>query len=108
MAFIFNQYEIEDAQREAAEDHFRPNAQEAALTLVRLMEWTNNNSDGWAYWVKPSNASTKLQTLVKRAYGYGGDPDEDVSARELKAAYTPIRAFLTRNGTDHREVFMND
>lgn len=106
MTFILNQYEIEDAQREAAEDHFRPNAQEAVLTLARLMEWTNSNSDGWAYWRKPVAAATKLQNIVKGHYGFRAS-EEDVSVRELKAAYTPIKAFLTRNGTDHREVFPN-
>lgn len=108
MAFILNQYQIDDAQREAAEDFHRPNAQAAVLTLARLVEWTNNNSDGWAYWSKPSNASKKLQSLVKRAYGYGSDPDTDLTAREVKDAYATIKGFLTRNGTDHREVFLND
>lgn len=107
MTFILNEYEVDDAQREAAQDFYRPNAQEAALTLGRLVDWTNSNSDGWAYWRKPSNAATKLQNLVQRVYGYGADSDTDLTAREVKAAYTPIKAFLTRNGTAHSEVFPN-
>lgn len=110
MTFILNEYEIEDAQVKAAHDFHRPNTQEAALTLGRLVAWTNRNSDGWAYWSKPSNASTKLQRLVEKEYGYpyyGQDNRKDVSTRELRAAYTPIKAFLTRQGVPHSEVFPN-
>jgi hypothetical protein len=106
VTFILNEFEIESAQRQAAEDFHRPNAQAAVLTLSRLMEWVNNNSDGWAYWAKPSNASTKLQRIVETHYGYHAS-DADVNARDLKAAYTPIKAFLTRQGVAHSEVFIN-
>lgn len=109
MSFILNEFQIENAQREAAYDFHRPNLQAAVLTLARLMEWTNSNSDGWAYWKKPAAASKKLQTLVDERYAIHrhADVDEDVSARDLKAAYTPIKSFLTRQGVDHSVIFVN-
>lgn len=106
MTFILNQYEIDDAQRKAAQDFHRPNAQAAVLTLARLVEWTNNNSDGWAYWRKPHTAATKLQVIVRDHYYYPFEQG-DLSAKDLKAAYTPIKAFLTRQGVAHSEVFIN-
>jgi putative salt-induced outer membrane protein YdiY len=109
MTFILNEYQIENAQREAAYDFHRPNTQAAVLTLARLMEWTNENSDGWAYWKKPVSASTKLQKLVDERYAIHrhADVEEDVTPRELTAAYSPIKAFLTRQGVDHGVIFVN-
>lgn len=114
MTFILNQYEVETAQIKAAHDFHRPNAQAAVLTLARLMEWTNSNSDGWAYWKKPLAASKKLQVQVQRLY-FAPRPgrmdistDQDISAQELKAAYTPIKSFLTRQGVAHSVIFVNE
>ena len=109
MTFIMNQYEIEDAQIHAAHDFHRPNLQRAVLTLARLMEYTNNNSDGWAYWRKPVNASTKLQTLVAARYArFNREDAEDITSAELRAAYSPIKAFLTREKIEYAAVFPND
>ena len=110
MTFIMSEFDIETAQRQAAQDFHRPNMQAATLTLARLMEWTNANSDGWAYWRKPLAASKKLQTLVNSGYSIhrGPDRETDLTAQELKTAYIPIRAMLTRQGVAHSEVFVND
>jgi hypothetical protein len=110
MTFILNEYEIDDAERLAAEDFHRPNLQRAVLTLARLRDWTNANSDGWAYWRKPHTAATRLQNLVHSRYfgRWDEQPDTDLTTAELKAAYTPIRAFLTRQGVDRVTVFPND
>jgi hypothetical protein len=108
MAFILNEYEIENAQLLAREERNRPRLQAAVLTLARLVEWTNNNSDGWAYWRKPVNASTKLQELVRARYArFNREDTPDITLTELKAAETPIKAFLTRQGVDHSLVFPN-
>lgn len=110
MTFILNEYEIEDAQIKAAHELNRPNLQAVVLTLARLMEWTNSNSDGWAYWSKPSTASTKLQAVISLRYfgAWVSRVETDLTARELKAAYTPIKSFLTRQGVDHSVIFVND
>lgn len=110
MTFILNDYDIEEAQIRAAHDFHRPNLQAAVLTLARLVEWTNDNSDGWAYWKKPAAASKKLQGIIDNLYirsFTSADSHPDLTKRELQAAYTPIKAFLTRQGVDHGVVFVN-
>jgi hypothetical protein len=108
MTFILNEYDIEEAQIKAAHEVNRPNLQAAVLTLARLMEWTNANSDGWAYWTKPVTAAKRLQGEIDLRYFQPSPMDEDLSAQNLKRAYTPIKAFLTRQGVDHSVVFVND
>ena len=109
MSFILNESDIEEAQYKASEDIHRPNLQQAVLTVARLMEWTNANSDGWAYWEKPSNASNNLQTAINRRYfgAWNNRIKDDLTASELKSAYTPIKSFLTRQGVDHSLIFTN-
>jgi hypothetical protein len=108
MAFIFNEYDVEDmlliASRNSAE---MPNAWIAARSLDKLVAWTNENSDGWAYWAKPSNASTKLQELLRGRFAsrWGERIQDDITDAELRKAMSPIKAFLTRQGIDHSEVF---
>jgi len=110
MTFILNESDIETAQIRAAHDFHRPNLQRAVLTLARLMEWTNSNSDGWAYWQKPLKASTKLQGLVSNKYfsPRGLTTDDDLSAAQVRNAETTIKGFLTRQKVDHKLVFPND
>ena len=110
MTFVLNSSDIEDAQYRAAEEVARPNLQAAVLTLARLHDWVQSNSDGWAYWKKPAAASTKLQNLTySRYFGrFDSRIEEDLTARELKSAYTPIKAFLTRQGVAHSVIFPND
>lgn len=110
MAFILNQYDVEEAQIKAAHDLHRPNLRKAVLTLARLVEWTNSNSDGWPYWSKPSTAATKLQVAIQLFYftSYEKTRYDDLTKVELKALETPIKSFLTRQGVAHSEVFIND
>lgn len=110
MSFITNEFDIETATLQACEDFHRPNLQAAVLTLHRLMDWTNANSDGWAYWRKPAAASKRLQEVVYREYcgRWENRSDADISLAELRGLHTPIRAFLTRQGVAHSEVFVND
>lgn len=90
-----NEYDVEDAlYRFTRQD--TPNLLTAATLLDRLVRWTNSNSDGWAYWPKPSRAAARLQELLQSADRY--DP-RDVPDAELRKALSPIKAFLTRQGT---------
>lgn len=100
-----NEYEIEDALRLTA--YFElPNARRAAEILSRLKDWTNNNSDGWPYWQKPSKAADKLMTALSSAIQASRQQDNmDMTEAELQKALTPIKAFLTRQGVAHSEVF---
>lgn len=86
---------------EAMEQHrFHPILGPATETLYNLMRWSNTNSDGWAYWPKPCKAARKLQEFIQGDGSwdarYGDRPD--VTEAKLKAAYSPIKAFLTRQG----------
>jgi hypothetical protein len=109
MTFILNESEIDEAQAKAAHDFHRPNLQQAVLTLARLMEWTNANSDGWPHWTKPLEASRGLQNVIYVYYfGRHEDrPDRDILPSELMMMSRPIRGFLTRQGVDPAVVFVN-
>ena len=97
-----NQYEVENAVNEL--DHL-PNLGAAAQTLANLVEWTNNNSDGWPYWRKPSNASSRLQDMLEAAMRSRREaPIADASAAEIRKALAPIKAFRTRQGADFEIV----
>lgn len=108
-----NQWDIEDAGRYArlmAEEGYSvPNLIEATETLHNLMRWTNDNSDGWHVWPKPSRAANRLMEAIDgvvRVYrGFNWQSElYDISDADLKAALRPIKAFLTRHGVDHAEV----
>ncbi len=97
MMFL-NEYEVDEYLRMFGGD--QPNLQQAAEALNRLMWWADANSDGWAYWPKPARAARKLQMLLDGK----SSCSPDVSGAELKAALTPIKAFLTRQGVDSKGV----
>ena len=99
-----NRDEIEAALFQTPEDS---NAERGARTLYRLMRWTDSHSDGWPYWQKPSRAATRLMEAIQRAQEAGrrGGGYVDITEAELKKAYTPIKAFLTRQGVERSEVF---
>ena len=112
MSFILNEFEVETiAERLRGPDGVDvPNLAAGAATLARLVEWTNDNSDGWPYWRKPSAASAKLQTaLANRVPVFGGFDvaTPDVTERELKTWLAPIKAFLTRQGVEHSAIIVN-
>lgn len=102
-----NDYDVEETAEfleQYGED--TPNLQEASKVLLRLMRWTNRNSDGWAYWAKPSKAAARLEGLLANVrHDYIRDELTDATPAELSAAYRPIKAFLTRQDVDHTEVF---
>lgn len=77
------------------------------LIMARLMNWTNANSDGWAYWPKPVRSAKRLMELIETGENFPTyhTPLEDVTEAELRKAVTPIKSFLTRHGVDHDEIF---
>jgi hypothetical protein len=102
MSFIMNEYEVEDALRRTDEGTV---ARAAAQTLANLVEWTNSNSDGWAYWRKPSAAAKQLQKLVDSYHPFRQPPiDEDAARLAYRKALTPIKAFRARQGADFEIV----
>lgn len=94
---FMNEYEILRAE-ERFDSH--PTLGPATKTLANLMATVNRCSDGWPYWSAPVRAADKLMTLIEGDRSWEatyGDRD-DVTAAQVKKAYTPIKAFLTRKG----------
>lgn len=100
MATFMNTYDIENALR-LLDTEETPNLGIAVRVIDLLADWTDRNSDGWAYWQKPQKAAAKLIDLIQSADRF--DP-QDVSAAEVKKAITPIRSFLTRQGQDAETI----
>ena len=97
-----NEYDVEDACAMWAN---HPTLGPATQTLRNLVDMTNHNSDGWPYWKKPANAAKKLMELIqtatntKRGWGrYDTRDFKDPTAAEIRKAYAPIKAFITRMG----------
>lgn len=89
-----NSYDIEVA---AARFRTHPVLGPATQTLRNLMDCAEKNSDGWPYWQKPARAATKLMDLIEpRLHASFQHPE--VTAADVRKAYVPIKAFLTRNG----------
>jgi hypothetical protein len=97
---FMNEYEIDDVLEQWSVRRGHPILGPAAVTLFNLKTVANQNSDGWAYWPKPARAANKLMTLIEgdRSYDARFGDREDVTVAQLKAAYAPIKAFLTRSG----------
>jgi hypothetical protein len=96
-----NGYEILDSA-EHYERH--PVLGPATRTLLSLYNWTNRNSDGWAYWPKPVRAAAKLMDLIEGAdprcrYDYRRD---DATVEQFIAALKPIKSFRTRQHADFK------
>ena len=74
----------------------------ATRTIANLAVWTNHNSDGWAYWPKPTRAAAKLMNLIEGdgTWQAQQNPDERATTDAYKAALRPIKAFRTRQGAD--------
>src|SRR5215207_58025 len=103
---LMNESEVESSLR-IFDNADTPNLDKGACVLYDLVGWTNSHSDGWPYWQKPSRAASRLMQhlqAAKTAY-YRGEEIEDITDKELTAALSPIKAFLTRQGVDHSEIF---
>lgn len=88
-----NQFDIELL---AQNQHQCPNVQKAVGLLYRLLQYVNDNSDGWAYWSPPSKASQPLQQLLKdRCGNLLYHTSGTITADELKKAVAPIKRMAT-------------
>lgn len=103
---FMNDYDIEIAQHRFSEAN-TPNREKVADVVAKLAEWADNNSDGWHSWPKPCRAASKALDLIDpRTYAEIVEFEEnDASDAEVKAAFRPIKAFLTRQGVAHSEIF---
>lgn len=85
---FMNEYEVVSAQQRYF-DH--PVLGPATSTLANVVEWTNDNSDGWPYWSKPCRAAKRLQELIQKG---------DATVAEYVHALQPLKSFRTRHGAD--------
>lgn len=76
-----------------------PNRVHLVAVVDRLRQWTNANSDGWAYWPKPARAAAKAFALIESTPypEYSRRELEDATDAEMKAALAPIKSFMTRH-----------
>jgi hypothetical protein len=99
-----NDYDLQQALRRFSQSD-TPNRLTLTLTVAQLRDWTNRNSDGWAYWDKPRRAAARAIDLIESK----ANPEhsrmeyEDITAAELKAALRPIKMFLTRQKVNDSE-----
>lgn len=93
---FMNTHDIADASFRY-KDH--PVLGPATDTLANLAQWTDEHSDGWAYWPKPARAAASLQKLIT-GDGARETADERATVEAYRAALVPIKAFRTRHGAD--------
>ena len=91
-----------DIERSASDFADHPVLGPATRTIQNLADWTDRNSDGWAYWPKPTRAAARLMELIERdgtwEARYGDRSDATVE--EYKKALRPVKAFRTRFEAD--------
>ncbi len=94
---FMNDYDIDRAAATYADhDILGP----AVETLRNVQEWTDANSDGWAYWPKPARAAAKLMELITGDGTWQAEQDADQRATSAayRKALAPLKAFRTRHG----------
>lgn len=101
-----NRFDIEEAyEYYDGRSIMLPNYFAAASILHELMDWTDQNSDGWPYWQKPSRAASRLMDHLsgwrRRHIDNRREDGADLTVDELDAALKPIKAFLTRTANAH-------
>jgi hypothetical protein len=101
-----NSDEIDDLQ-----DYFRgpeipENVRKAASALQRLKDWTNENSDGWAYWKAPLKAAEPLMLRLMEAESAWRrmKPVEDITEPRMDLFFKPIRDLLSNLGHDAESI----
>lgn len=97
---FLNQYDVEQM---AGQQHADLNVRKGVRLILRLMQATNDQSDGWAYWSPPSKSIEKLVQLLQTAgnlmYGTRGS----ISDADLRKAVSPIRAMVTRQRAKQKQ-----
>lgn len=104
-----NEYDIMVAAR-VASYHDWPVMASAVAVINRLRIWTDEHSDGWAYWRQPGNAARQLMELIQeqeRKSRIDWPEQYDMTYNDRDRALRPIKAFITRQinggGSDERD-----
>jgi hypothetical protein len=97
MSTWLNEHEIDNAVRQFS-DH--PVLGPAARYLSDYRDLINANSDGWPYWNAGTNPAGNLSRLIADArmaeYGVGRTIYVEPTLKDVLAAITPIKSFITR------------
>ena len=102
-----NRWDIENYVETFTNLRETPNLAAAALTLENLADWSDYNSDGWAYWPKPCRSAAKLIETLDTKFGeYRLADPADITTAELRKLQAPIKAFLTRQGVEHSTIIV--
>ena len=91
---VFNSSDIQ-ALVSNANAHACPNVKTAVRLLGRLHDYTNENSDGWAYARPVTKSTEKLANLLKSRGNIWYPLHGSITLAELKAAITPIKRMAT-------------
>jgi hypothetical protein len=92
-----NEYDLARCERNL-DPAVVPNRAAVLAIIIRLKDWTNATSDGWAYWLPPRRAAKTAMGLV---YGSTNALEDamakaDATDAVTKRALSPVKAFLTR------------
>lgn len=76
-----------------------PNRAHVANVLRNLARWTDDHSDGWAYWQAPKRAAQiALQEIVSRTWVENAAQEQrDLTDPQVRKVLAPIKAFCTRS-----------
>ena len=77
---------------------FTPNRLALVMVVDNLREWTDNHSDGWAYWQPPLRAARRAIDNIYSTTSAANEVQEftDISDEEVMFAVRPIKSFLTK------------
>lgn len=100
-----NEYDLDEARRRYDRDEV-PNRARLTVAVSNLRDWTDQNSDGWAYWAKPVRAASRAMALIESTTFEENRrrSEQDASDAETVAALRPIKAFLTRQNVSHATI----
>ena len=102
---FMNEYDLIHAQQRF-DPYVTPRRAELVTVVVKLADWADHNSDGWAYWPKPCQAAKTAIGHIESRTSRENDEQEryDITDSQFTAALRPIKSFLTRQGVAHSEV----
>ncbi len=83
-----------------------PNRLALAIVVEHLAAWSDEHSDGWAYWEAPRKAADKAMEHIDSTTWPAMEAQErkDITDEELKAAVRPIKSFLTRHKASSEDL----
>ncbi|GAW54778.1 hypothetical protein PD653_2192 [Nocardioides sp. PD653] len=102
---FMNEYDLEFARRRFGRGR-TPSRAYLAAVVTQLADWADANSDGWAYWPKPTRAAAGAMSLIDSFTFQENERQEsvDVSESDVRDAVRPIRTFLEHHGADPETV----